>query len=111
VPADQETEEGRWTTFRSHRRRRTRPSAGRSCCARLNKSASFSAPPLSTTRQPRAVLRGAFVYERKRKNDSWEPTNSVSLKAVKAGEEYKLELHAAEVLALMDAIGPLYRWK
>lgn len=59
--------------------------------------------------QPRACINGEFVYERKKKNGVWEATNTVSLNSVKTGEQYKLGLHASELLALMETIGPLYR--
>jgi len=58
---------------------------------------------------PKAVINGEFVYQRKGKRDDWETVPIVSLGTVKKGETYKLDLHSAELLTLMEALGPLYR--
>ena len=62
---------------------------------------------------PRAAINGEFIYQRKGKHDNWEAIPITSLGTVKKGESYKLDLHSAELLALVDALGPLYRlvWK
>src|ERR1039458_7020017 len=49
---------------------------------------------------PRACVRGTFIYQRKGKNDEWTPTNTESLAKLKKGEGYKLDLHSSELLAL-----------
>jgi hypothetical protein len=61
--------------------------------------------------EPRACIRGEFVYQRKGKKDTWEPTNSLSLGTIKKGEAYKLELRSGELLRLVESLGPLYRLK
>jgi len=60
-------------------------------------------------KQPKACITGDFVYETKSAKDSWEPLNDTSLKTVKAGEHYRLELHSSELLELLETLGPLYR--
>jgi hypothetical protein len=59
---------------------------------------------------PRACLRGDFVYEKRQKtSDPWHPANTVSLATLKSGEGFKLELHSGELLELLETLGPLYR--
>lgn len=60
---------------------------------------------------PRACVRGAFVYQRKGKNDEWIPMNTESLAKLKKGEGYKLDLHSLELLALGDGLRPLFQLK
>lgn len=63
---------------------------------------------------PRACIKGEFVYEKRQKTeDLWEPANTLSLATVKSGEQYKLELHSGELLELLSTLVPLYRarWK
>lgn len=54
-------------------------------------------------------VKGTFVYQRKGKNDLWEPVDSDSLSSLKAGEGVKLPLHSAEVFKLHREIGDLYK--
>lgn len=58
---------------------------------------------------PRAAINGEFIYQRKGKNDEWEAVPIISLGTIKKGETYKLDLHSAELLKLMETLGPLYR--
>ncbi len=59
---------------------------------------------------PRACIKGDFVYERRQKTEApWEPANTLSLATVKSGEQYKLELHSGELLTLLSTLVPLYR--
>jgi hypothetical protein len=60
-------------------------------------------------KDPKACIRGEFVYQKKSAKDEWIPANSRSLATVKAGEEYKLDLGCGELLALLEELGPLYR--
>lgn len=60
---------------------------------------------------PRACVRGTFIYQRKGKNDEWTPTNTESLAKLKKGEGYKLDLHSSELLALGAGLRPLYQLK
>jgi len=60
---------------------------------------------------PRACVRGTFLYQRKGKSDEWVPLNTESLAGLKKGESYKLDLHSSEVLALGDGLRPLYQLK
>lgn len=69
----------------------------------------FCPVPVENDKQPRACIHGEFVFERKGKNDEWQPVERESLATVKRGEQYKLELHAAELLELMETLGPLYK--
>lgn len=59
--------------------------------------------------QPEACVRGTFVYQRKGVNDEWTAASSESLTSLKKGESFALELHAAEVLQLLNGIRPLFR--
>lgn len=60
---------------------------------------------------PRACVRGAFVYQRKGKKNEWIPLNTDSLTSVKKGESFKLDLHSSELLALGDVLRSLYQLK
>ena len=58
----------------------------------------------------RACIKGEFAYEKRQKTDDpWEAANKVSLASLKSGEGFKLELHSAELLALMTTLVPRYR--
>ncbi|MFN0098082.1 MAG: hypothetical protein ACKVS7_05355 [Gemmatimonadaceae bacterium] len=50
--------------------------------------------------QPKACIRGEFVYEKKSARAEWAAANSESLNTIKSGEQFKLELHAGERLRL-----------
>lgn len=58
--------------------------------------------------EPSASVKGTFVYQRKSKSQSWEDVPPASLGTLKTGEEYRLELHSAELLALFNELGGLY---
>ena len=49
-------------------------------------------------------LRGEFVWQRKRKHDEWDDVRGESLGRLKSGEGFVLELHSAEVTALMTGL-------
>lgn len=49
-------------------------------------------------------LRGYFVYQCKGKNDEWEEIRGESLRRLKKGEGYALELRSAEVSTLMSGL-------
>lgn len=59
--------------------------------------------------EPKACIRGDFIYEKKSSSGAWLPANTTSLATIKAGEQYKLEIHSGELLELMETLGPLYR--
>lgn len=54
--------------------------------------------------QPAAPVRGFLVYQRKLKGDEWEDLTGESFNSLKAGEGWKLELHAEEVATLLQGI-------
>lgn len=58
---------------------------------------------------PRACVRGEFVYQKKSSNGEWRDVQTDSLATIKTGEAFKLELKSAEMLSLVNAIGPIYR--
>lgn len=60
---------------------------------------------------PNACVKGAFLYQKKGKNDEWVSLNTESLTSVKQGESYKLELHSSELSALGNGLRPLYAIK
>ena len=64
---------------------------------------------VANAKDPKACIDGSFVYERRAAAGEWQSANTESLGTIKAGEQYKLELHAAELLRLMEGLGPLYR--
>ncbi len=55
-----------------------------------------------------AGVKGTFVYQRKSKSQKWEDVAPASLGSLKTGEEYRLELHSAELLTLFNELGGLY---
>ena len=59
--------------------------------------------------QPAAVVRGAFVYQRKRKAEDWEDHSKISLTQLRAGDWIRLELTASEVLLLLRNLSAIVR--
>ncbi len=57
---------------------------------------------------PSAGVKGTFIYQRKAKSDQWEDLPPASLGSLKRGEEYRLELHSAELLVLFSELSGLY---
>lgn len=58
---------------------------------------------------PRASIRGTFVYQRKNHGGEWQDFEHLDLTRLKAGEWVKLELKSQEVLDLLDGVIPLYK--
>ena len=56
-----------------------------------------------------ATLKGTFVYQRKRSDNTWEDVPATPLNSIKAGEEYRLELHSVELLKLFTELTALYQ--
>lgn len=56
-----------------------------------------------------AAARGISLYQRKGPKETWSDAATVPLSGLKKGEGYKLELHAAEVLALFRELAALYK--
>jgi hypothetical protein len=56
-----------------------------------------------------ASVRGTFIYQRKGSNDLWEDSDNIPLSRLKKGEEFKLELHAGEMLTLFHEVETLYQ--
>jgi len=59
---------------------------------------------------PKASVDGHFIYQRKAKSGRWIPVKTVPLSTIKAGEEFKLTLHAQELLTLLEGLVPLYKF-
>lgn len=57
---------------------------------------------------PAAAVKGTFVYQRKSKSQLWKDVPPASLATLKTGEEYRLELHSAELLTLFNELTALY---
>lgn len=57
-----------------------------------------------------APLRGTFVFQRKRKADSWEDHNELPLTKLKAEEWIRLDLSASELRELLSHLAALYRF-
>jgi hypothetical protein len=67
-------------------------------------------PAVVDNRQnPNACIDGQFVYQRKAASGRWVPVPSVGLSTLREGEEFKLTLHAQELLDLLEGLVPLYR--
>ncbi len=56
----------------------------------------------------RAAVKGRFVYQKKGRTGTWEDVERTSLRNLKKGEEYQLELHSDELLKLYGEVGALY---
>ena len=70
----------------------------------------FKPTLVANPKDPKACIDGCFVYEKRSATGApWQSANTESLGTIKVGEQYKLELHAAELLKLMEGLGPLYR--
>lgn len=59
-------------------------------------------------RDPAASLKGTFLYQRKARAGNWDDFEITSLRSVRSGEEYQLELKSAEVLKLFTELSDLY---
>ena len=59
---------------------------------------------------PKASVDGHFIYQRKAKSGRWIPVKTVPLSTIKAGEEFKLTLHAQELLTFLEGLVPLYKF-
>jgi hypothetical protein len=57
---------------------------------------------------PEASLKGTFLYQRKARAGNWEDFEITSLRSIKSGEEYHLELKSTEVLKLFRELADLY---
>jgi len=58
---------------------------------------------------PNACVDGQFVYQRKARSGRWNPIPTIPLSSLKAGDEFKLTVHAQELLTLLEGLVPLYR--
>jgi hypothetical protein len=56
-----------------------------------------------------AAVKGRFVYQKKGKKDTWEKASTGSVRSLKTGDAYELELHSGELIALWRGLKPLYR--
>lgn len=59
---------------------------------------------------PKASVDGHFIYQRKAASDRWVPVPTTSLSSLRAGEGFKLTLHAQEVRTLLEGIVRLYNF-
>lgn len=69
----------------------------------------FKPMMVDNKKNPRAALRGNFIYQRKGRNDEWEDINEVNLNALKSGEGVKLTLKSEELLNFLKEIVALYK--
>jgi hypothetical protein len=58
---------------------------------------------------PRAAIRGTFLYQKKGKVDQWSDADHASLGTIKKGEGFQIEIKSGELLPLLRALGALYR--
>jgi hypothetical protein len=59
---------------------------------------------------PKASVDGYFVYQRKTVSQRWVPLQTVAVSTLKAGEGFKLSLHADELWNLFDGVVRLYNF-
>ncbi|HUM70281.1 MAG TPA: DUF4263 domain-containing protein [Chloroflexota bacterium] len=55
-----------------------------------------------------ASVKGNFIFQRKRKSDSWEDVKDLNLSQLKANEWVKIELKSAELLHFFQSLATLY---
>jgi hypothetical protein len=58
---------------------------------------------------PKASVDGCFIYQRKAKSGRWFSEKKIPLSTLKAGESYKLAIHAQELRTLVEGVAKLYR--
>jgi hypothetical protein len=56
--------------------------------------------------EPAAAIKGRFLYQKKAKNDTWEPFETIPLSSIKQGEGYQLEIKSGELLPLLHSREP-----
>lgn len=59
---------------------------------------------------PKASVDGHFIYQRKAKSGRWIPVPTIPLSSLRAGDEFKLTLHAQELRMLLEGLVPLYKF-
>src|ERR1017187_1952428 len=65
---------------------------------------------VDNTNNPKACVNGCFVYQRKAQSGRWIPIPAIPLTTLKAGDEFKLTLHANELRVLVEGLVPLYKF-
>ncbi|MEO7259978.1 MAG: Shedu immune nuclease family protein [Jatrophihabitantaceae bacterium] len=68
----------------------------------------FKPMVVRNVREPEAALDGTFCYQRKRRADSWEDAEAISLSSLRAGEGMKLAISSSELLRLFRGLSSLY---
>lgn len=58
---------------------------------------------------PDASIQGRFIYQKKSKSAEWEDIKEETLKSLKQGEGYQLEIHANELFELLSKLRPLWK--
>jgi hypothetical protein len=64
---------------------------------------------VTNNHNPKASVKGTFIFQRKGKNDVWENIHDMTLSNMKKGEGISLQLHSQEVLSLYGGITNLYK--
>ena len=59
-------------------------------------------------KEPKACVKGTFVYQRKKKSDQWEEAEQLNLSSLKSGEGVKLKLSSGELLMFLRGVAKLY---
>lgn len=59
---------------------------------------------------PKASVDGQFVYQRKQRGSRWQNVTTIPLSTLRAGEGFKLSLHAQELRTLLEGLVPLYQF-
>jgi antiviral defense system Shedu protein SduA len=67
----------------------------------------FCPEMVDNEKNPEACLRGAFIYQKRGKNDEWADVETAALTTLKKGANYQLLIKSGELLHLMKSLGPL----
>ena len=63
---------------------------------------------IDNPKSPNAAVEGTFAFEKKGKNDAWEPFKMGKLSRLKKGEGISLALNTKETLDLFTALDELW---
>ena len=59
-------------------------------------------------REPKASVKGSFIFQRKGKSDKWEDVDFTLLSSLKKGQAIKLDLKSEEIKKLHEELSSLY---
>lgn len=68
----------------------------------------FKPVAVENEKDPAAVIRGTFTFQKKRSARIWQDLNAIKLNSLKDGEGVRLDLSSQEVLTLFKRLSTLY---